>query len=96
MLRAFKDGDPNGNGEADEIPLEAHLDTGFYGISYMLPLFGVPVNESTWLYIDDDKKVQFAPTQEGFRKCMEWLNMCYTEGLLDPEAASQDINTFGN
>ena len=94
VLRAFKDGDPNGNGEADEIPLEAHLDTGFYGISYMLPLFGVPVNESTWLYIDDDKKVQFAPTQEGFRKCMEWLNMCYTEGLLDPEAASQDINTL--
>lgn len=94
VLRVFKDGDPNGNGEADEIPLEAHLDKGFNGFTYMLPLFGIPVNESTWLYIDDEKKVQFAPTQQGFRDCMEWLNLCYTEGLLDPEAASQDATTL--
>ena len=42
VFRAFKTGDPNGNGEADEIPLEMGLDTGFNGIRYMLPLFGLP------------------------------------------------------
>ena len=42
VFRAFKTGDPNGNGEADEIPLEMGLDTGFNGIRYMLTLFGLP------------------------------------------------------
>lgn len=42
VLRAFKTGDPNGNGQADEIPLEMGLDIGFNGIRYMLPLFGLP------------------------------------------------------
>lgn len=28
-----------------------------------------------------------------FRNCMEWLNTCYNEQLLDPEMISQDQNT---
>lgn len=94
VLRAFKTGDPNGNGEADEIPLEMGLDTGFNGIRYILPLFGIPCDPDKWIYIDDNKQVQFAATQEGFRECMEWLNMCYTEGLVDAEVLSQDFNTI--
>lgn len=94
VLRAFKTGDPNGNGEADEVPLEMGLDTGFYSVRYILPLFGVPCDPDKWIYIDDDKKVQFTATQEGFRECMEWLNMCYTEGLVDAEVLSQDLNTI--
>lgn len=93
VLRAFKTGDPNGNGEADEIPLEMGLDIGFNGIRYMLPLFGLPCDPDKWIYIDDDKKVQFIATQDGFRDCMEWLHMLYEEGLVDPEIISQDFNT---
>lgn len=94
VLRAFKTGDPNGNGEADEVPLEMGLDIGYYGIRYMLPLFGIPCDPGKWIYIDDNKKVQFAATQDGFRECMEWLNMCYKEGLVDAEVMSQDVNTI--
>lgn len=94
VLRAFKTGDPNGNGEADEVPLEMGLDTGFYGIRYILPLFGIPCDPDKWIYIDNDRQVQFAATQDGFRECMEWLNMCYTEGLVDAELLSQDLNTI--
>ena len=94
VLRAFKTGDPNGNGQADEIPLEMGLDIGFNGIRYMLPLFGAsPATPDKWIYIDDDKKVQFLATQDGFRDCMEWLHMLYEEGLVDPEIVSQDFNT---
>ena len=93
VLRAFKTGDPNGNGQADEIPLEMGLDIGFNGIRYMLPLFGLPCDPDKWIYIDDDKKVQFLATQDGFRDCMEWLHMLYEEGLVDPEIVSQDFNT---
>lgn len=94
VLRRFKNDDPNGNGQADEIPLEMGLDTGFYGIRYILPLFGIPCDPEKWIYIDDNKKVQFVATQDGFRECMEWVNMCYKEGLVDAEVLSQDLNTI--
>lgn len=96
VFRAFKSGDPNGNGEADEIPFELGLDVGYTGIRYALPLFGIPGDTSQWLYIDDDKNVQFVPIQDGFRKCMEWLHLLYEEGLLDPEVISQDGNTINS
>lgn len=94
VLRRFKTDDPNGNGQADEVPLEMGLDTGFYGIRYILPLFGIPCDPEKWIYIDDDKKVQFVAAQDGFRACMEWLSMCYKEGLVDAELMSQDLNTI--
>ena len=95
VLKAFKNEDADADGDpTNEIPLEMGLDTGFYGIRYILPLFGVPAHSDKWIYLDDDKKVVFAPTTDEFRKCMEWLNDCYREGLIDPEVISQDINTI--
>ena len=91
-LRAFKTDDPNGNGQQDEVPMEIGLDSGFYGVSYMLPMFGIPISDDRWIYIDDEKKVQFVPTQEGFRQCMEWLHTLYEEELVDAEILSQDTN----
>lgn len=93
-LRAFKTQDPNGNGEADEIPLEMALDAWHYGVGRMLPMFGVPADPTTWLYIDDNKQVQFVPEQEGFRKCLEWLHQMYEEGIIDAEIFSQDDTTL--
>jgi putative aldouronate transport system substrate-binding protein len=94
VLRAFKSEDPNGNGEADEVAVEMGLDTGFYSVRYMLPLFGIPCDPDKWIYLDDDKNVQFTPVQDGFRECMEWLHTLYDEGLIDAEVISQDINTI--
>ena len=94
VFRAFKTKDPNGNGQADEIPLTFMMDVGgtsTQGIGWMLPLFGIPFGgANSWLFVDNNKEVQFIPTNEGFRSCMEWLNTCYKEGLLDVEALSQD------
>lgn len=95
VLRAFKEQDADGDGDpSNEIPLEMGLDEGFYGVRYMLPMFGIPAAPSKWIYIDNDKKVQFTATQEGFRECMEWLHTCYEEELTDPEIISQDSNTI--
>ncbi len=94
-LRSFKENDADGDGDAsNEIPLEMGLDTGFYGIRYILPMFGLPIDSDRWVYIDDDKNIQFAPTSDEFKACMEWLHTCYSEGLIDPEVISQDINTI--
>lgn len=94
VLRAFKTEDPNGNGVADEIPVEMGLDTGFYSVRYMLPMFGIPCDPNKWIYLDDNKNVQLTPVQDEFRACMEWLHMLYEEDLLDPEVISQDVNTL--
>ena len=93
VLRAFKTQDPNGNGEADEVPLQMGLDTGYYGFRYILPMFGIPADADKWIYIDDNKKVQFAADKAEFRAAVEWLHQMYEEGLTDPEILSQDYNT---
>jgi len=95
VLRKFKTEDPNGNGKADEIPAVLTIDknnTGDYSIYRMLPLFGISSHNT---YIDNDGKVQFGAVQEEFRNMLEWLNMLYVEGLMDPDAFSQDSASAG-
>lgn len=96
VLRAFKTQDPNKNGEADEIPMEACFDYIYF--KNTLWLFGIPLSCSTgssaYLYLDDNKQVMAAPAQQGFREWLEWLHLCYKEGLLDAEAISQDQNAY--
>ncbi len=92
VLRAFKTEDPNQNGEQDEIPVEMLLDEWGYGVRRMMPMFGIPASPSLWIYLDDDKTVQFTPTQKGFRDCLEWVHTLYEEELVDPEILSQDSN----
>ena len=93
VLRAFKAQDPNGNGEADEVPLQMGLDTGYYGFRYILPMFGIPADTDKWIYLDNNKQVQFAGDKAEFRAAVEWLHQMYEEGLTDPEILSQDLNT---
>ena len=94
VLRAFKTGDPNGNGEADEIAMTTIVSTDGGQPKFMnyLPMFGIPYND-TMVYIDDNKQVQFAPTQDAFREWLEWGHTLYVEGLMDPDSLSQDYNT---
>ncbi len=94
VLRAFKTGDPNGNGIADEVPVEFALNTRDNDPANFLPMFGIPYNSTKFLYIDDDKQVKLIPVQEGFRQCLEWFHTLYTEELLGPDVLSQDMNTF--
>jgi len=85
VLRAFKTGDPNGNGEADEIPyMETLADK-----AESLQMFGVNSHSLTanggWLLIDEDKKVQLSAVQDGVREWLDWMHLLYEEELVDPE-----------
>lgn len=97
VLRAFRDGDANGNGDPnDEIPFSAaDLIHQTQGVYTHFALFGVPLQRFVYAVIDDSQKVQFPGYLPGFRAAVEWLNLCYTEGLLDPEAITQDSNVWG-
>lgn len=101
VLRAFKAGDPNGNGLPDEIPYQATFGnnaTGFNnnntGLYNAFAHWGIPENEFH-VFIDETGTVRFAPFQDGYRQCLEWLNLLYSERLLDPECISQDSNIWG-
>lgn len=93
VLKAFKTQDPNGNGQADEVPFEFSINASGNMIS-LFGLFGLPVVDlNTMIYLDDDGQVQSGADSQNFRDCMEWMHMLYTEELLDLEVLSQDENT---
>lgn len=75
VLTLFKDGDPNGNGEADEIPFDA----GSAGINLFMPAFdiqnGVYVNPETG-------KVGYGQYTENYKAYLETMAKWYAEGLI--------------
>lgn len=95
VLEAFKTQDPNGNGEADEIPFTYEPvppyniwngDAGFSGP------FGVTQSDS-YLMMQDNKMV-FTPIQEGYKEYIKWTADMYANGLLDREIFTQDHNQY--
>lgn len=94
VLYAFKTMDPNGNGIADEIPYQATFDNTNTGLYNAFASWGVPEN-TYYIYIDDTEAIKFTGLSDGYRQCLEWLNLLYSEGLLDRECISQDSNLWG-
>lgn len=69
---------------------------GYEGIfdeltTYFFFLWGIPENDKHF-YIDDDRKVQFAPFQDGYRQAVEYIASMYKDGLMDPATLTQDGN----
>lgn len=44
--------------------------------------------------VTDDRKVICSATQEGFKKGTAWLHKLYQQGLIDPEAFTQEWSTY--
>ena len=78
VLRAFRDGDPNGNGRKDEVPL-AFL--GMWELRFLGHAFGITDND--YYLSAKDGKVTSALTSEQNRAFLAWLHMLWDEGLLD-------------
>ena len=90
VLIAFKEGDPNGNGDtSDEIPFDFN---GFP--TFMLGCFGVPMmNESDGYFIEDGKVKNYR-VDERYKDFMTWLQKLYSEGLINEEVITQDYSKF--
>lgn len=99
MLKAFKEKDPNGNGKADEIPLSgtreqnggwrAQLD------SFLMNSFvyndRVTANGSRHLILENGV-VKAAYVQPGWKEGLKYYAKLYAEGLIDPQAFTNDQN----
>lgn len=85
MLRAFRDQDMNGNGDAtDEVPMS--IQSSF--LPYMFgPAFGLDLVSG--FYADENGTVHYAQAEpEKYKAYLSFLNGLYNEGLLEVEFAS--------
>lgn len=87
VLKAFKEKDPNGNGQADEIPLGDTKNAN--GIKALATAFGIRSE-----FFLRDGQMAFGPLQPEYRAYMETLAKWYKEGLIENEFPSLDQNAF--
>lgn len=88
VLKAFKEQDPNGNGQADEIPLSSDT-TGWnseYDLYFMNAFLLNPGNRM----VVNDGKIDATYNKPEWREGLRYLNRLYNEGLLDPNSLTQD------
>jgi putative aldouronate transport system substrate-binding protein len=93
VLVAFRDKDPNGNGEADEIPTSFLPNHGVMGPFFLQQAFGV-LGADGFLAVSDDGTIYNAKSTENFRDYIKFMNMLYNDGLLDPESLVHDKATY--
>ncbi|WP_342760311.1 extracellular solute-binding protein [Paenibacillus sp. PK3_47] len=80
VLKAFKEQDPNGNGQADEIPILIPAgELAFAGA------FGTPND-----FFQENNTVKYGPIEPGFKDYLATMNQWYSEGLLDKDFATTD------
>ena len=92
VLKAFRDGDPNGNGLADEIPL---LATGSHSAAYIRQIMGLfgTLDNSNHIRVQDGSVI-FTPAEDGYFQALQFLHMLYEEGLLNQEYFTEDYQQF--
>lgn len=93
VLKAFKTQDPNGNGQADEIPLSFINKPGGEDLTFLFASFGLGENWDHTV-VTDDGKVVFTAAEEGYKEAVNFIHELYEEGLIDIEAFQQDWNTY--
>ncbi len=75
VLVAFKEMDPNGNGEQDEIPYDAAA----AGLNLFMPAFDI----MNGVYVDPATgKVGYGEYSENYKKYLETMSKWYAEGLI--------------
>lgn len=92
VLVAFKEQDPNGNGEQDELPVSFMYNfwTGNFGD--MFAAFGIPDN--TEHRIVRDGEVIFTAVQPEFKEAVDYYHGWVEEGLIDKESFTQDVSQY--
>ncbi len=79
VMRAFKNNDPNGNGQKDEIPFATRgIDPSFFGS------WGISFNyNNDALCVDDNGKVSYGYATDATKKALSFFNRLYSLGLCE-------------
>ena len=93
VLKAFKTGDPNGNGKADEVPLSGSTEPyGVHVIPYLMNGF-IYDDDRTYLVMKDGK-VDMAANKPEWKEGLAYIKSLYDEGLIDPGAFTQNAEAY--
>ncbi|CAK4815553.1 unnamed protein product [Aphanomyces euteiches] len=94
VLKAFKDGDPNGNKKKDEIPLSGALNNWHMDVTgFLMNAFIYNTGDDqpySYLRVKDGK-VQTSANQPEWKDGLVYMNKLYKEGLIDSQSFTQNI-----
>lgn len=99
VLKAFKEQDANGNGDPnDEIPLSTCTSGANVQIDgFLMNAFTYndpnPNNTTPYFRVSDEGKIEASVMDPQYREGLKYLNRLYNEGLLYPDAFTQDRAT---
>lgn len=92
-LKAFKDNDMAGDGQT--IPMSFIMNGGNEDMGFILGAFGEGYGDvPDHIAVSNDKKVIYTAAQDGYKEGLIWMNQLAQEGLIDPEAYTQDWSTY--
>lgn len=95
LLKAFKEGDPNGNGQTDEIPLAPQSIGGLVGMLKGAWGLGNRGLHHPNVDVDEDTgKLRFIPTDDRYREILEYCHKLHKEGLLYEGAFTPDWSKY--
>lgn len=99
VMMAFKNGDPNGNGLADEIPITGSAQWSI--VPFIMNAFisnsfntGAGATSQPISLGLDGSTVQMQTEQDGWREGLKFLNKMWAAGLFDPASFSQGGDTM--
>ena len=89
MLIAFKNDDPNGNNQKDEIPLTGSVNDGWFAdpTEHLMNSF-VYYQKNEKAYVDDGEVVQVYTT-DGYKEGLKWFSDLHAQGLLYTDTFTQ-------
>jgi putative aldouronate transport system substrate-binding protein len=93
VLKLEKEGDLNGNGKADEVPLGYAWVDG-KPVDAMFGAFGV-VDNPQYAYPDENDKVIFPAEQPGYYEGLKWMHSLYAAGYFEQELFTMTSDAFG-
>lgn len=89
VMRSFKNNDPNGNGEKDEIPFAMRgADTPSYFGNW-----GISFTTSNTFFVDDNGKVGYGYASDATKKALSYFNRLYSLGLFESFDSDNKFNT---
>ena len=92
VLRAFKNGDPNGNGIADEIPTGGREEARW--MDFLFYEYGIAMFEGYPGWDLYDGQLTYSAVTPNMRDALQWLSKLYAEGLIDPETLFNDKTSW--
>ena len=92
-LKAIKEGDPNGNGKADEIPYTGSINgTKEETFPFLMNSFIYCDYSNYWL--DNNGKVEPAYVKDEWKAGLKYMSELAKEGLFDTQSLTQDTKTL--